>query len=146
MPVMLTLPAVCAALVCAPADLGQDMTVAMTQETPATPAVPAATARSAKPKAVKMVEFDGAFDFLNMSRRLRIWRPAVQFDMKVDEEGHATECEVVDRFRKNYVNIKLCEVAMAHYTFEPARDAHNQAVEGSYRAKLSYKELREELD
>lgn len=145
MPVMLTLPAACAALVCAPADLGQDTTVAM-QEAPATPAAPAVPARATKPTGVKMVEFDGAFDFLNMSRRLRIWRPAVQFDMKVDDQGHATECEVVDRFRKNYVNIKLCEVAMAHYTFEPARDVHNQAVAGSYRAKLSYKELREELD
>ncbi|MEO0417391.1 MAG: hypothetical protein AAF249_00880 [Pseudomonadota bacterium] len=143
MPVMLTLPAACAALVCAPADLGQDMTASLSQEAPGTSAAPA---RPAKPTAVKLVEFDGAFDFLNTSRRLRIWRPAVQFDMKVDEQGQATDCEVVDRFRKNYVNIKLCEVAMAHYTFEPARDVHNQAVVGSYRAKLSFKELREELD
>ena len=143
MPVMLTLPAVCAALACAPADLGADT---VNQLAPQDNEIMVSASKPAEPIGVKLVEFDGAFDFLNTSRRLRIWRPAVQFDMKVDEQGHATECEVVDRFRKNYVNIKLCEVAMAHYTFEPARNAQNQAVVGSYRAKLSYKELREELD
>ena len=99
-----------------------------------------------EPKPAKMVDFDGGFDFLSTSRKLRIWRSSVQFDMKVDAEGHATDCQVVDRFRKNYVNMKLCEVVMNHYTFEPARDEHNEPVEGSYRASLSYADLRAELD
>ncbi|MEO0589758.1 MAG: hypothetical protein AAFZ11_04270 [Pseudomonadota bacterium] len=98
------------------------------------------------PTPAKMVEFDGGFDFLSTSRKLRIWRSSVQFDMKVDATGHATDCEVVDRFRKNYINMKLCEVVMDHYTFEPARDERNQPVEGSYRASLSYADLRAELD
>jgi len=113
---------------------------------PAAPASAVAPEAPKEPKSVKVVEFDGAQDFLNMSRRLRIWRPAVHFNMKVNEQGEATDCEVVDRFRKNYVNLKLCEVAMSHYTFEPARNAQNEAVAGSYLAKLSYKELREEVD
>ena len=94
----------------------------------------------------KKVAFDGGFEFMKMSRRLRIWRPAVEFDMKVDAEGHATDCEVVNAFRKNYINMKLCEVVMDHHTFEPARDAQNQPVPGSYHAKISYAQLREELD
>ena len=98
------------------------------------------------PTPAKMVNFDGGFDFLSTSRKLRIWRSSVQFDMKVDAEGHATDCQVVDRFRKNYVNMKLCEVVMDHYTFEPARDEHNQPVEGSYRASMSYADLRAEFD
>ena len=98
------------------------------------------------PIPVTMVEFDGGHDFLKMSRRLRVWRSSVQFDMTVDAEGHATDCEVVDQFRKTYVNMKLCEVVMNHTTFTPARDDHNQPVEGSYRHSLSYADLRAELD
>jgi len=114
---------------------------------PAKKAQPSATqqpANGAQP--AKKVAFDGGFEFMKMSRRLRIWRPAVEFDMKVDAEGHATDCEVVNAFRKNYINMKLCEVVMDHHTFEPARDAQNQPVPGSYHAKISYAQLREELD
>ncbi len=94
----------------------------------------------------KLVAFDGAHDFMKTSRRLRIWRAAVDLDMKIDAQGEATDCEVVDRFRKTYVNKKLCEVAMAHHTFEPARNAKNEAVEGSYRVHISYADLRKELE
>ncbi|MDJ0977348.1 MAG: hypothetical protein QNI87_02315 [Erythrobacter sp.] len=108
--------------------------------------MPESPAVAAKPTPAKMVAFDGGFDFLKASRRMRVWRPAVELDMTVDTQGHASDCEVVNRFRKNYVNQKLCEIAMAHYTFEPARNAQNEAVEGSYRAHLSYEDLSEEFD
>jgi len=143
MSLMLTLPLACAALACASAEPVEAAAVTKVSETPE---VPAAPKDRKEPRSVKVVEFDGAQDFLNMSRRLRIWRPAVHFNMKVNEQGEATDCEVVNRFRKNYVNLKLCEVAMSHYTFEPARNAQDEAVAGSYLAKLSYKELREEVD
>ena len=141
MPVMLTLPVACAALACAPAD------AVMSAETVAMPSVNSSqVAISVEPSGAKMVAFDGGRDFLAMSRRLRVWRTGVEFDMTVDAQGEATECQVVDRFRKTYVNMKLCEVVMAHTTFEPARNEHNEAVEGTYRASLSYAELREELE
>lgn len=143
MSIMLTLPLACAALACASADPVEAGTKTQVSETPAAPSELGAPIQ---PKSVKLVDFDGAQDFLNTSRRLRIWRPAVHLNMKVNEQGEATDCEVVNRFRKNYVNLKLCEVAMAHYTFEPARNAQDEAVAGSYLAKLSYKELREEVD
>jgi hypothetical protein len=95
---------------------------------------------------VRLVEFDGAFEFMKTSRRMRIWRPAVEFDMKVDATGHATECVVVDEFRKNYINEKLCELVMEHHTFEPARNAHNEPVPGTYHATISFADLREELE
>lgn len=140
MPGMLTLPVACAALVCGPVDEDAGWSSSFDSE----PGFSAAV--EVGPSPVRMVEFDGGWHFLKASRRLRVWRPEVEFDMKVDAQGHATQCEVVNRFRKNYVNIKLCEVVMDHYTFEPARNAADQAVEGEYHAVLSYKELREEFD
>lgn len=113
---------------------------------PAPPAVATAPQTPMTPQPAKMVDFDGGWEFLKTSRQLRVWRRAVAFEMTVDTEGHATECEVVDRFRKNYVNIKLCEVVMNHYTFEPARDEKNEPTMGSYRASISYQQLREELE
>ena len=165
---LLTLPVACAAMACGSftqdagmVDVQEEMDAARAETLAAQAEMRAAQAEIEgnqivvqattgdvlfAPTPAKMVEFDGGFDFLTTSRKLRIWRSSVQFDMKVDAEGHATDCEVVDRFRKNYVNMKLCEVVMNHYTFEPARDERNQPVEGSYRASLSYADLRAELD
>ena len=94
----------------------------------------------------KLIEFDGGADFLRVSQRLRVIREAVQVDLTGGEQGEPTDCEVSNRFRKTYVNLELWKVVMAHYHFEPARNAQNETVEGSYRARLSYAEIREELD
>ncbi|MEM1194937.1 MAG: hypothetical protein AAGH57_02440 [Pseudomonadota bacterium] len=134
MPALLTLPVACAALACGVVDQGVGAEYSRELET------------AGMPTPAKLVSFDGGFDFLTMSRRYRIWRKAVQFDMKVDAQGHATECEVVDQFRRTLINMRLCEVAMDHSTFEPARDAENQPIEGSYRATISYADLRAEFD
>ena len=146
MPLTLALTLACAAATC-----GADQS-SPKAETPVTTASADSSAKTepanapSKPTPAKLVAFDGAHDFLKTSRRLRIWREAVDFDMTIDAAGEATECKVVNEFRKNYVNKKLCEVAMEHHTFEPARNAQNEAVQGSYRAHLSYAALREELD
>lgn len=134
MPAILSLPVACAALACGIVDQEVEAGLYDQVET------------SSVPTPAKMISFDGGFDFLTMSRRYRIWRPAVLLDMKVNAEGHATECEVVDQFRRRLINMRLCEVAMDHSTFEPARDAENQPVEGSYRATISYADLRAEFD
>lgn len=153
MPVMLSLSVACAAMACGPVDPKDDADAtvkeAVVEQGVVTKAVETAEASAeqpAGPSDVKVVTFDGGHDFLKTSRRLRIWRAEVSFDMTVDAQGEATQCDVVHRFRKTYVNKKLCEVVMAHYTFEPARNAQNEAVEGSYRARISYKDLIEELD
>jgi len=65
--------------------------------------------------------------------------------MQVGANGQPTNCELVDKFRKNYVNSKLCEVLMDHHTFEPARDDENAPVPGVYRSSLSYMDLREKF-
>ena len=54
----------------------------------------------------------------------------------------ATGCEIEDEFRRTYVNQKLCSVLMKTHTFQPARDASNAPVPGSYSNSLSYMELR----
>lgn len=98
------------------------------------------------PMPAKLIEFDGGADFLRVSQRLRVIREAVQFDLTVGDHGEPTDCQVINRFRQTFVNLELCKVAMAHYHFEPARNAQNEAIEGSYRARLSYAEIREALD
>lgn len=140
--ITLALSLACAIATCGAADKSE---APDTPATPETPAVAEASAAPVEPVPAKMVAFDGAHDFMKTSRRLRVWREAVDLDMKIDAQGEATECEVIQRFRKTYINKKLCEVAMAHYTFEPAHNAQNEAIEGSYRAHLVYSDLREEL-
>lgn len=146
MPLTLALSLACATVVCGPAETKAAPDSSVVTKTAQAPEAPETPREPIKAKPAKMVAFDGAHDFMKTSRRLRIWREAVDLDMKIDAKGEATECEVVHAFRKSYVNKKLCEVAMAHYTFEPARNAMNEAVEGSYRAHISYADLREELD
>ena len=99
-----------------------------------------------EPGAPQLVDFDGAWAFLKASRRLRVWRPEVGFTMSVSADGKVTDCKLDNEFRKNYVNIKLCEVLVEHHTFKPAMDESNQPIAAVYHSKLSYKELREELD
>ena len=149
MPLTLALSLACATVVCGPAEASETPdtpVVTKTAQAPEAPEAPAAPAKPMKAMPAKLVAFDGAHDFMKLSRRLRVWREAVDLDMKVDATGEATECEVVQAFRKTYINKKLCEVAMAHHKFEPARNAQNEAVEGMYRAHLVYADLREELE
>ncbi|MEM7689570.1 MAG: hypothetical protein AAF291_11160 [Pseudomonadota bacterium] len=146
MSITFALSLACATVSCGPAQTDEAPSPPVAPEVAETSKPPEAAATPGKPTPAKLIAFDGAHDFMKTSRRLRIWRETVQLDMTVDPQGEATECEVVDRFRKTYINKKLCEVAMAHYTFEPARNAQNEAVEGAYRARISYAKLREELD
>lgn len=112
----------------AQADEGTDMPPAMEAGTP-----------------VKLVEFNGEWEVLKASSRLRVWRSHLAYTISVDAQGNATECEVTEKFRRTYVNQKLCSVLMKHHIFEPARDASNAPVAGSYSARLSYMDLREKL-
>ncbi len=146
MSLTLSLSLACAALACGPTEKSEEPEKAEMPEAKEASAISEEAPEATAPKPAKMVAFDGAHDFMKTSRRLRIWREAVDLDMTIDSEGEATDCKVVNEFRKTYINRKLCEVAMAHYTFEPARNILNEAVEGSYRAHISYAKLREELD
>ncbi len=91
---------------------------------------------------VKLVSFDGEKVFLKTSRRLRVWRPEVAYTIKVNAEGDATECELTHKFRRTYVNKKLCEVLLDHHEFEPAHNASGMPIASSYTARLNYLEMR----
>ncbi|BDI60893.1 hypothetical protein MACH05_14530 [Qipengyuania nanhaisediminis] len=95
---------------------------------------------------VRLVSWDGDFELLKTSRRLRIWRSHVAYRMTVDAEGKATTCELTETFRRTYVADRLCNVLMAHHTFAPATDASGKPVEGQYVSQLSYAEMRERMD
>ena len=100
------------------------------------------TARS-KVQPARLIAFDGAQEFLKESSRLRVWRGEVGYTLQVDTAGKPTGCELENKFRRTYVNVKLCEVLMKHHSFEPARDASGTPVGGSYEGRLNYLEMRE---
>ncbi|WP_298465827.1 hypothetical protein [uncultured Erythrobacter sp.] len=106
-------------------------------ETPDAPGVPAT------PTPVKLVSFDGEQKFLKTSTRLRVWRANVGYTLTINSEGEVTDCELTEKFRRTYVNQKLCEVLTDHHEFEPARDETNMPVEGHYTSRLVYLDMRD---
>jgi len=100
------------------------------------------TARS-KVKPARLIEFSGSREFLKESSRLRVWRGEVGYTLSVDAAGTPTECKLVEEFRMNYVNEKLCEVLLRTHSFEPAQDASGSAIAGTYEGRLNYLEMRE---
>lgn len=94
---------------------------------------------------VRLVSFDGSWQFLKTSSRLRIMRSAVDYTLTVDAAGEVTGCKLTQEFRRTYINERLCDVLIEHHTFEPAHDPSGAAVEGSYTARLVYADLRENL-
>ena len=149
MPGLLSLPVVCAAIVCGAVEAGTDMDLAVSLEAPASQSIAQEAASSGTaegPSGVTLVEFDGGWEFLKISRRLRVWRPSVGFTMTVNADGQATGCSLDNAFRKKYVNLKLCEVLMDHHTFKPARDAQDLPVESVYHSSISYDELRAKFE
>ncbi len=94
---------------------------------------------------VQLVSWDGDFELMKTSRRLRIWRSHIAYNLTVDAEGKATGCELTETFRMRRVSDTLCEVLMAHHTFEPAHNAEGAAIEGNYSSRISYQEMLERL-
>lgn len=94
---------------------------------------------------VRLVSWDGDFELMKTSRRMRIWRSHIAYRLTVDAEGNATHCELTETFRLRRVTDTLCDVLMEHHTFEPAHDESGAAVESSYTSRISYQEMRERL-
>lgn len=116
--------------------------------TPAAMAKDDAAVSDAAPSAatpVKLVSWDGDFELIKESQRLRIWRTHLGFTLTVDAQGEVTGCELADAFRMPRINEKMCDILSEHHTFEPALDASGTPVEGSYSATMSYAEIRERL-
>lgn len=90
----------------------------------------------------KLVSFDGEQEFLKASTRLRIWRADVGYTLTISPEGEVTECELTEKFRRTYINKRLCDVLTSHHEFEPARDASDTPVEGHYTSRLVYLDMR----
>ncbi|WP_108791156.1 hypothetical protein [Erythrobacter sp. Alg231-14] len=95
---------------------------------------------------VQLVSWDGDFEFMKTSRRLRIWRSHIAYNLTVDAEGNATGCELTETFRMRRVSDSLCAVLMEHHTFEPAHDESGTPVAGEYSARLAYAEMYERLN
>jgi len=94
---------------------------------------------------VQLVSWDGDFELVKTSRRMRIWRSHIAYSLTVDAEGNATDCELTETFRMRRITLRLCDVLMAHHTFEPAQDENGTAVEGTYSSRISYQDMMERL-
>ena len=94
---------------------------------------------------VRLVEWTGDFELLKVSRRMRIWRSHIAYELSVDAEGNVTGCELTETFRLRRVSDRLCDVLSAHHRFEPALDDAGEPTDGSYSARMSYAEIRERL-
>ena len=94
---------------------------------------------------VRLVSWDGDFELMKSSRRMRIWRTHVAYRLDVDPEGKVTNCELTETFRRRRVSDRLCEILSAHHTFQPAHDESGVPVAGTYAARMSYQEIRERM-
>ena len=94
---------------------------------------------------VQLVSWDGDFELMKTSRRMRIWRSHIAYSLTVDSQGNATDCELTETFRMRRVSLRLCDVLMEHHTFEPAIDETGTAVEGTYSSRISYQEVMDRL-
>ncbi|MFU7528156.1 hypothetical protein [Qipengyuania sp. ASV99] len=95
---------------------------------------------------VRLVSWDGDFEFMKESRRMRIWRSHVAYNLTVDAEGDVTDCELTESFRLKSVSERLCDILSEHHEFEPAQNAEGEPVEGSYSARIAYADVRERLE
>lgn len=94
---------------------------------------------------VKLVEWDGDFELMKVSRRMRVWRTHLAYKLDVDPQGNVTNCELTETFRMRRVTDTLCEVLSDHHTFEPALDANGRPVAGTYSARISYQDVADRL-
>jgi len=92
---------------------------------------------------VKLVSFDGELELLQKSSRMRVWRSHLAYTLTVDSDGNVTDCELAKPFRQRYVSMELCKLLSESHTFEPARDADDNEVAGTYSNRISYMDLRE---
>ena len=95
---------------------------------------------------VRLVSWDGDFEFMKESRRMRIWRSHIAYNLTVDAEGDVTDCELTESFRLKSVSERLCDILSEHHEFEPAHNAAGEPVEGSYAARIAYADVRERLE
>ena len=131
-----SLSAAIAALVFAPAAMAQDP---MEVETNGG----VVAAEESEPGKARLISFDGEQEFLKTSSRLRIWRADVGYTLTVGADGTVTECKLLEKFRRTYVNKRLCQVLVAHHEFEPALDSADMPVESQYTSRLVYMDMRE---
>lgn len=94
---------------------------------------------------VRLLEWTGDFELMKVSRRMRVWRSHIAYQLSVDAEGNVTHCELTESFRLRRVSDRLCDVLSAHHRFEPALDDAGEPTDGSYSASMSYLEIRDRL-
>lgn len=93
----------------------------------------------------RLVSWDGDFELMKSSRRMRIWRSHLAYRLTVDAQGEVTDCELTETFRMRRISDRLCEILSAHHHFEPAQNEDGVPVEDVYNSRISYQEMRARL-
>jgi hypothetical protein len=132
------LPAAFLALALSPAALAKDDAGEMVQHS--------ASGEATGEAPVRLVSWDGDFELMKTSRRMRVWRSHLAYRLTVDAEGNVTGCELTESFRLKHVTDSLCDVLSEHHHFEPAQNAAGEPVEGSYSSRIAYADVRDRLE
>ena len=99
----------------------------------------AASATEVEAKPAKLIEFDGGQELAVEAIRVGMLTQTLSYTLTVGADGKPTGCELGRDFRRKYVEIALCRTLMKHHSFEPARDAQGNAVEGNFAGQIDFR-------
>ncbi|MHA7818061.1 MAG: hypothetical protein ACX930_00260 [Erythrobacter sp.] len=90
------------------------------------------------PHAPRLIDFDGLQQLGAEASRQRLLSEKIGYTFTVDAQGKATDCKLSRDFRRRAVTIALCRPFLEHATFEPARDAQGNPVEGTFFIEVDF--------
>lgn len=85
-----------------------------------------------------LVAFDGMERLGAEASRQRLLSEKLGFTITVDATGKATDCDISRDFRRRATEIALCRPFLRDTTFEPARDAAGNPVEGTFYIEVDF--------
>ncbi|MEM6858881.1 MAG: hypothetical protein AAF559_13535 [Pseudomonadota bacterium] len=85
-----------------------------------------------------LIEFEGLRDLVGAASRNRLLSQKLGYTLRVDATGALNACELARRFRRKATRLALCRPLLNTMTFEPARDAAGEPVEGIYEGVIDF--------
>ena len=86
----------------------------------------------------RLIAFTGLRELAGVAGRQNLLAQNLEYTLTIDPTGKPTSCEYSRRFRRKATRIALCRPLLKTMTFEPARDASGQAVEGRYTGTIDF--------
>jgi protein TonB len=90
---------------------------------------------AAPPQPVQLAAFDYD-EFLERALELGMLSQTLRYTVTVAEDGKVTDCTLVRKFRRAFVNAQLCKAVVTSAKFAPARDGQGNAIAGTYKGDI----------